>query len=94
MTAGSVPYNPRSADNFGIPVAVAKRLCDAAARDQILASDVVRSLHTSQETFHDRRERTSEVCRSRCAQVHASQLLKDFRVLRPGLSPYGVLGGV
>jgi len=45
-------------DYFGIPVAVAKRLCDAAAGGQILASDVVRSLDTSQATFHDRRELT------------------------------------
>ncbi len=41
-------------DYFGRPVAVARRLCDAAAGGEILVSDLVRSLSHTPERFVDR----------------------------------------
>ena len=43
-------------DYFGVPVAVATRLCAAAADGQILASEAVRVLTGSAATFADRRD--------------------------------------
>lgn len=45
-------------DYFGRPVAVAKRLCDAAGGGEILVSDLVRSLSRAPEMFCDRTEIT------------------------------------
>jgi class 3 adenylate cyclase len=45
-------------DYFGRPVAVAKRLCDAAGAGEILVSDLVRSLGHDAELFSDRRDIT------------------------------------
>lgn len=45
-------------DYFGRPVAVARRLCDAAGGGEILVSDLVRSLGHDPELFTDRRDIT------------------------------------
>jgi class 3 adenylate cyclase len=45
-------------DYFGRPVAVAKRLCDAAGGGEILVSDLVRSMSRVPELFCDRRDLT------------------------------------
>lgn len=60
-------------DYFGRPVAVAKRLCDAADGGEILVSDLVRSLSRAPDLFTDRREitlkgMTEPTCTWRVAQ--------------------------
>ncbi len=50
---GSHRREPRRRQLLGRPVAVARRLCDAAGAGEILVSDLVRSLSRSPELFID-----------------------------------------